>query len=74
MAKPGDAIIVEHRDGFCHVQRVSDSGDRITVRDDITSLHIAFEIARSGLSGPDNRVWTCAEDSPDRLLPYRPGR
>jgi hypothetical protein len=68
MTETGDRIILRKSDGTCDLLALDESGERIQMRQNLPSLHQAWEIARGSLTG--TRIWVCDEETPDVLKSY----
>jgi hypothetical protein len=66
----GDRILVHKANGKYDIYKINEAGERERVRDDITPLHQAWEIARGSMTG--TKIWLSDEQSPNDLKPYHP--
>jgi hypothetical protein len=69
IATRGDYIVVERGDGHCDVERIRDSGERVTPRENV-SFNEAREIARAGADEQRGRVWISHRSDPHNIRPF----
>jgi hypothetical protein len=65
----GDCIILTKPDGRCDLFEVDESGERVRVRENLASLHQAWQMAPRGFP-PGSQIWIGDDAAPDVLTSY----